>query len=165
MSEVEKSQLRQLIEAAELQGIRLVELAGVTGIRSPAGLGEISMQIGTKAETRRDPADAIVVLTGLDLKASPTTEAEEPKLTIKSVFELRYSVPADLETSQESLDRFGRLNGVYNAWPYFRELVQSVLTRMGLPPLTIPLLKTRRGSPPASSERKQPPLGAGLAPE
>jgi preprotein translocase subunit SecB len=41
----------------------------------------------------------------------------------------------------EDVDRFARMNGVYNAWPYLRELIQSTTLRMGLSPLTLPLYK------------------------
>lgn len=58
---------------------------------------------------------------------------------------LRYSfgdLPAELEG--EPLRHFSELNGLVNAFPYFRELVQSATSRMGLPPLILPLLKMTR---------------------
>lgn len=46
---------------------------------------------------------------------------------------------------------FGDLNGVYNAWPYLRELVQATSTRMGLPPVTLPV--HRANTPKAESAK------------
>ncbi len=40
----------------------------------------------------------------------------------------------------EQTDAFGKVNGLFNIWPYWRELVQSITTRMALPPLTLPVL-------------------------
>lgn len=43
----------------------------------------------------------------------------------------------------EQTDAFGKVNGLFNVWPYWRELVQSITTRMALPPLTLPVLHVR----------------------
>ena len=40
----------------------------------------------------------------------------------------------------EQADAFGKVNGLFNVWPYWRELVQSITTRMALPPLTLAVL-------------------------
>lgn len=39
------------------------------------------------------------------------------------------------------LAAFAQINGVFNAWPYIRETVQSLTTRMGLPPLTLAVFR------------------------
>ena len=39
------------------------------------------------------------------------------------------------------LDEFGRTNALYHVWPYWREYVQSALSRLRLPPLTIPMFR------------------------
>ena len=36
---------------------------------------------------------------------------------------------------------FAKINGLYNIWPFFRELVHSTTMRMGIPPMTLPALK------------------------
>ncbi len=36
---------------------------------------------------------------------------------------------------------FAGVNAVFNAWPYWREVVQNTSARMGLAPPTVPLLK------------------------
>jgi preprotein translocase subunit SecB len=33
------------------------------------------------------------------------------------------------------------LNGVFHVWPYWREMVQNTLARMGLPPLILPVFR------------------------
>ena len=35
---------------------------------------------------------------------------------------------------------FGKINGIFNIWPYWREYVQSSISRIGLPPVAIPLM-------------------------
>ncbi len=61
---------------------------------------------------------------------------------IKADFVLRYLLGGAEESSlpEEAIDRFARINGVYNAWPYWREFVQNCTMRTELPPLTLPVL-------------------------
>ena len=66
---------------------------------------------------------------------------------------ISYQNSSDIKFTQDQLVAFGALNGVFNAWPYCREFVQSMSTRMGLPALTIPVHRPNAvgvatGSPP-----------------
>lgn len=49
---------------------------------------------------------------------------------------------------------FANINAVFNAWPFFRELVHSTLGRMGLQPISLPVYRI---APPASTNATQPP--------
>lgn len=75
----------------------------------------------------------LVVQVRFELKTKPET------LKTDAIFTLRYKVAGRL--SKAEANAFARHNAVFNAWPYWRELVQSQAVRMGLPPLTVPLLK------------------------
>lgn len=39
------------------------------------------------------------------------------------------------------LEEFGQNNALYHVWPYWREYVQAVLTRLRLPTITIPMFR------------------------
>jgi len=62
-------------------------------------------------------------------------------LRVEATFGLLYAVDWKDEPTQEVVDEFGRAVGVNNAWPYWREFVQSMTARMGLPPVRIPILR------------------------
>ena len=53
----------------------------------------------------------------------------------------RTRFPDEESFSSEELEAFGEVNAVFNAWPYWRELVQASLARMLLPPLTLPVFR------------------------
>lgn len=55
-------------------------------------------------------------------------------------FELVYQYIHEGDLSQENAELFGKVNGIYNVWPYWREFVQSMTARLSLPPLTMPLI-------------------------
>lgn len=56
-------------------------------------------------------------------------------VSVKATIELSYRMTAKFENDE--LDAFSRINGIYHAWPYWREFVQNSTARAGLPPLTL----------------------------
>jgi len=60
---------------------------------------------------------------------------------ITAEFILKYSVDkSPIEVTNEVAAAFGKMTGVYNTWPYWREYVQCTSSRLGLPPMTLPLI-------------------------
>ena len=68
-------------------------------------------------------------------------DAEKPYLTIEATFVLTYFVDSFENLQDENLRAFAATNGIYNAWPYWREYVQSTISRMGQPPITVPVFR------------------------
>jgi hypothetical protein len=105
--------------------------------------------VNVKTEHDRN-AKSITVTTSFNLSARPSVsddtgeqskhDSTPPPLAIQTDFILEYLAPSFEGISQEQIDAFGKMNGVYNAWPYWREYVQSTTTRFGLPPLILPVL-------------------------
>jgi hypothetical protein len=69
-----------------------------------------------------------------------TGEGEADIFRIESSFSLDYRISGDEPAGVEEVAAFAKLNGIYNAWPYWREYVQSTASRMGLPPLVLPVI-------------------------
>jgi len=66
--------------------------------------------------------------------------SSEPSLfELRATYRLVYSVSQKPAASDARA--FANVNAVFNAWPYWREAVQSFAARMGLPAPTVPLLK------------------------
>lgn len=66
---------------------------------------------------------------------------EELLVRIEARFALTYALSSKQDLSEENYEAFGQRNAVYNAWPYWREFVQSTTVRMGLPALTLPVYR------------------------
>jgi preprotein translocase subunit SecB len=62
-------------------------------------------------------------------------------LKISAEFALEYSVSeSPIGITDEAASAFGKMTGIHNVWPYWREYVQSVSVRAGFPPLVLPLV-------------------------
>jgi hypothetical protein len=79
------------------------------------------------------------VRANLDLRIG--SESKPSVAVVKIQYELEYRVPADFKASRADLTAFAKVNGVFNAWPYFREIVQAATLRMDLPPVVLPVYR------------------------
>jgi hypothetical protein len=59
---------------------------------------------------------------------------------IEARFIIGYEAPDLSTSSDDQVLAFAKLNGVFNAWPYWREYLQSTSSRLGLPGVMVPLL-------------------------
>jgi len=105
--------------------------------------------------------NCILVFPSFKMKIVPNeSKDKETSLAIEADFLLVYSID-DLEgIKEENIKAFGEANGIYNAWPYWREFVQNTIARMGLPQLTIPVFRItsspkKKKNKPASRPRKK----------
>jgi len=91
-----------------------------------------------------DKKDALGVIARFVLHAFGEGEEQQKKnsfLSIDATFFLLYRLDGAEGLDDMALSSFADLNGTYNAWPYWREFVQSITSRMDLPPLTIPVFR------------------------
>ncbi len=62
-------------------------------------------------------------------------------LNVEATFSLLYSINSLEDLDDTALNSFAEVNGTYNAWPYWREFVQNITSRMELPTLTVPVFR------------------------
>lgn len=105
---------------------------------------EVAVNQSHRASYSRDGlAPKLEVELDFEFRAMDESKPESPVEVCKlqATFLLVYSLPEGREFPQESLEHFAWLNGTYNAWPYWRELVQSAAGRIGLAGVTIPVYR------------------------
>jgi hypothetical protein len=66
---------------------------------------------------------------------------EEVFVRVEARYAISYALESDEGLTRKNFDAFGHRNAVYNVWPYWREFVQSMTSRMALPPLTLPVFR------------------------
>lgn len=85
-------------------------------------------------------ADNLNVVVELRLRAAPP-DSDLETVSLNAGFLLTYNLPNPASRDVAALKAFAELNGPYHAWPYWRELVNTVTGRIGLSPFLIPVLK------------------------
>jgi preprotein translocase subunit SecB len=141
---------KKLIVSAEIQSVSVVEAKlARDGKKGERKLASSSQQQGRMRVTVSHSGKAVVEEGGLiratirfALQARETGKRDaKPAFRVDVSFELVYKIPPDLHPSGAELRAFAETNAVFNAWPYWREFVQSMTARTNLPPLTLPLFR------------------------
>ena len=101
------------------------------------------MNVSYGARFAERVGDTVYVTARCNLEIVDQKEALPPAVTIHAHFEIPYQLPKGFEVDETMLQAFAESEGMYNAWSYFREFVQSSSTRMTLPPIAIPTLDVR----------------------
>ena len=107
-----------------------------------ATLGEKTYDIDYSAEVQVDRKSGyIIVIAKFHFKAFAKSKTQKPVVVIEASFLLAYKIENFEGLTQKGFEQFANLNGIYNAWPYWREFVQNSIVRMGLPSLSIPVFR------------------------
>lgn len=120
-----------------------------------AGVANLTAIFVTSVTATRVPVAPLTPVLNVDLRAAgqhQLGENNELKVGIQfhyvtdpeafsvvAVIALNYGLSAPVDDADA--EAFARINAVFNAWPYWRELVQSTVVRMGFPSPHVPLLR------------------------
>jgi hypothetical protein len=158
MSEVSRDSLSAVISAVELRDVRLIGANVRTWIRDSSKLSDAHLVINhnTQVIAKSDQAFLVGAMLRVQVVTGPQTEpvkdAKDPAIEMGISFALEYVLPGASTFEDSVLSEFARVNGTFNAWPYWREYVQTTAARMGLPPLVIPVFRVERSKPDSGRE-------------
>jgi len=95
---------------------------------------DISMKLGYEQN-----ASEVSFITTYKLDGVKRSEGTEEKVfAITASFQLSYMKTKEIEITKEFVNVFKDNSIELVSWPYFREFVQNMISRMGFPPLTLP---------------------------
>jgi hypothetical protein len=85
----------------------------------------------------------IYVFVDFQFDAAPPEQGEggTQSVHLEATYIVIYDLGNAADESEEALEQFAELNGAYNAWPYWRELVQTVTGRVGLAAIVVPVFR------------------------
>lgn len=128
----------------QIERVYLVSSTFKREVEFTAEPGRYRVSLNVSGVTHRiDPIKGgLAVLPSFSLVASGKDDTSpQTLLSIDASFVLEYKVDGINDFSQDQLEAFSWTNGVYNAWPYWREYVQNTSCRMGLPQIVIPVFR------------------------
>lgn len=142
----ETTDLRRVAQAATLKMFSVASLHAEIlqpPEKSAAGTHKFSIKTEVTAETLDEKSAEVFISLNIGIHR---TEPEPPWVTFSSRVRLVYDFSSGVP-ERIGLDEFARTNGLYNAWPFLRELVQSTTMRMGIAPLMLPMFRINRQTP------------------
>ena len=109
--------------------------------------GPVELDISWETTHQQSPPDSVRYTYRLVVAS-----AEAHGLHIECAFELTYGVPDRIEPTADDLEAFGEVSVSFSAFPYARELVQTLTTRASLPPLVLGTLRAPIDPPKSDTE-------------
>ena len=140
----EQTLLSLAAQVASRMRLRTITMIESNLIRNPlddGGEGSLTCTHGYKAEHKYNESDKTLVAHVSFMASGGRADVEDDELfKVEAAFVASYAFSDDEPIAPEAVDAFAKLNGVFNCWPFWREYLQSSTVRMGLPPLTLPLI-------------------------
>ena len=151
--------LSRIISVIQIESVRLCEAHCRSAVHPSETADAINVKTSCKAAVVKKPEEdgSLRIETAFAMEVSSASDEETLQAEIRGTFELSYKVPADESFSSEELDAFGQVNAAFNAWPYWRELVQASLARMSMPILTVPVFRLPRNRTDDGAEQDEGP--------
>lgn len=142
-SAVIEHEFRDLVQKVELRDVYLREtraaLTSPPSEEATKGSGDLLIK---PTQTRAKRIDKTLLYCGVRFDIVSEDGPELPfGVTVFAEYGLLYDIPADLVLNKETAALFARRNAVFNAWPFFRELVYTTVGRMGIPSVVLPTFR------------------------
>lgn len=137
---------RQVSRAVQIENV-VLRRAEVEAFFEPNALPpELALVNGFRSEYqvhRSEDSQKLSVIVDFKFEAREAVSDEPGEVVadLSATFHLLYSLPLEFEADENCFEHFASVNGVYNAWPYWRELVQTSTGRIGLPGVVLPVFR------------------------
>lgn len=154
------------VRIQDVHGVRLVAEA-LTPFPEPAALWERPHQVRIQHHARVEYSSDAELSFLVEFEAfgqagteqSGEDEVDETAIAVARVtacFRVVYLIVGGQKPASEDLQAFGSSNAVYNCWPYWREYLQTSMSRLGQPAFVAPVLvmtaKIKKKELPAESD-------------
>jgi hypothetical protein len=146
--EVSLASAVKVADRVDLQSVKLLTCNCKLKPECPAGRKAFDIEGNSRYEIDEQKKNIMVFIQFMLNAFGEEVERKNENifLNIEATFELLYSINSIEELEDEAFKSFADVNGMYNAWPYWREFVQSITSRMELPTLTIPVFRIQSPS-------------------
>jgi preprotein translocase subunit SecB len=147
---VDLAAVNRVAKRVDLTGVRLVEISAKS---DPHAMGpKLSPAVDLNCTVGEHDAANIQVL--CDYTFSAETETDKAiQSTIRYL--LLYEVSGEETPSDSDLAEFAKANGALHSWPFVRELLYGLTSRMGFPPYTLPVMHFNTVNAPAKRESEE----------
>ena len=134
MRKISPEKYRKILAGIDLKNILLSDLKA--SVKHSALTENIKISIDDEASFE-NVNDELVITHKFKLRAGKSSK--KTALKIEATFLLVFETQEEI--TEEFFNVYKEVSLPLNSWPFFRELVYSLTSRMNISPLTLPLLK------------------------
>jgi preprotein translocase subunit SecB len=129
----------------DLLDIRVVE---VSAHCAPAPPGPLVPEVTYDCHAE-SVGNAVTVLLKYKFRAE-SSGTEVARVLVAYI--LVYEVLDEKSIAEPDLEQFARANGIYHSWPFFRQFLFDLTSKMGFPPFTLPVFRVQPGGKASAQE-------------
>lgn len=153
-----------LAREVDLRSLATVAVSGAL-VQPGAALAALTAAGGGKLQLRSEhrhafdeAASTLTAEVAFVLGIGPADPTAPEVVHIEAKFALVYGVKTAPALAERAtvFEAFVAVNGVYNAWPYLREVVSSMAARLGAPPVLLPVFRPEMVGKPSSATHPIP---------
>ncbi len=98
-----------------------------------------NVKLVIKESAKSELKDTFLIIRYKSTLKGINEDTQEVGVNVETIHELQYSSTGEKEITQEFIEKFSSYSAPMLVWPYFREFVQSQISKTLLPPLILPL--------------------------
>jgi hypothetical protein len=162
---LEKLDMEAAAHVAQRFVLKEIYLVDAKISRAPLIVSPETLSLEHKCSTDypRSPKESYFVLCNFQVAAFDGKEQGKLVMKIEASFCISYVKNPDIQLRAHDADSvltyveyLMKINPISDAWPYWREFVQNMSSRMGFPALTVPLLEIVPKKSAAKKGKRQP---------
>ena len=117
--------------------LKAIQLTEINATRKSSASGVLQPSFEKECTPRRVEDDLIEVACSYSFKVrSADSDVAAATILYLVTYKLLGEEPAD----ESDIEQFARANGAYHSWPFVREVIYSLTSKMGFSPYTLPVL-------------------------
>jgi hypothetical protein len=152
---VDLAAVGRVAKRVELKGVRLAEISAKC---DPKVEGPLKPTVNLDCKIGDHDANTIEVVCNYTFVAhSEQLQAIESAIKYLLLYEI--SSP-EAPPSDNDLAEFAKANGALHSWPFVREVLFGLTSRMGYPPYTLPVMHFNQKPQPAAPKKTATPTPA-----
>ena len=136
-SKISPGKYQEILKTIDLQNVYLVETKAKLNENNISPNLEIKVRDTKSFETK----DNSFIISYTYRLAGINAEQDNTCLEIVAKFKIKYFTENATNINKEFFDVFAKFSVDFMLWPYFREFVQNLTSKMDLPSLTLPMIK------------------------
>jgi preprotein translocase subunit SecB len=125
----------RIARRVELKDIRLTELAASAAERVK---GSLEAELSHECSAKRPEPELLEI--NCDYKFAVRCN-EALAASVSFTYTILYLIAGDEAIAEQDLSDFAFANGTYHSWPFVRQLLYDITSKMGYPPYTLPVFR------------------------
>jgi hypothetical protein len=141
-AEAENLDMKAVARVAQNASVKEIYLVATKANRDPLVIPPetLSLKYESNSKVLQSSEDTLPIRCNFAVAAYGKKKPDTAVMNIEASFCIYYIIKDLSDFKPEDIEHFSKINPIYNLWSFWREFVQSMTSRMGLPTLTIPLL-------------------------